>query len=136
MKTQKLKYWLMFYSRIDERVSAAVKYNRFREGIKDLAPPWGVDKKPFPPFPKDGHRGATVISLTRFFGVGVREATLLYKYRYMVRDDGLSDDLLNIIFNPAKVDLHYLIYTVIPSYIEAFDAYLVEYFDDYIFEFA
>ena len=42
----------------------------------------------------------------------------------------LADDRLIIDFDPAKVDVHHLTYTVIPRYIEAFDAYLVKYYDE------
>ncbi len=37
-------------------------------------------------------------------------------------------------FNTAKIDTEVLVETVIPAYISAFDAYLVEYFDDKMIE--
>jgi hypothetical protein len=48
----------------------------------------------------------------------------------MLSDDGSSDDRLIIDFDPAKVDVHHLIYTVIPRYIKALDAYRVDYDDE------
>jgi hypothetical protein len=68
--------------------------------------------------------------LTKFFGDGVKRAMITYSYRRNLRDDGYCDDCLRIDFDPAKVDVHHLIYTVIPRYIEAFDAYLVKYYDE------
>jgi hypothetical protein len=48
----------------------------------------------------------------------------------MLSDDGYSDDALIIDVDPAKLDLHHLIYAVIPVYIQAFDAYRVDYYDE------
>jgi len=42
----------------------------------------------------------------------------------------------NITFDPDVVDVRRLIYKIIPKYIEAFDAYLVEYSDDQLIDLA
>lgn len=55
---------------------------------------------------------------------------LSYKYRRLLNDNHLCDDLLTITIDPEKVDLHHLAYVVVPMYAEAFGAYLVEYFAD------
>jgi hypothetical protein len=136
MKAKKQKYWLVVHARADEAVSAEEKHARFFEGIKDVPPPWGLGDRPAPPTPQFGRMSLASISLTRFFGDGVQRAMLSYVYRRWLRDDGLSDDALNITFDPAKVDVYHLIYTVIPKYIMAFDSYLVEYFDDQFIDLA
>jgi hypothetical protein len=136
MKSKKQRYWLVLHARIDEAVSAEQRHARFFEGIKDIPEPWGLGERPVPPVPDFKRSSSAVIGLTKFFGDGVHRAMLNYRYRRLLRDDGLSDDLLNITFDPAKVDVHRLVYTVIPRYVEAFDAYLVEYFDDAMIDLA
>lgn len=54
----------------------------------------------------------------------------MYKYRHDFPDDGFYDDRIVIVFRPSMVDMQYLVYTMIPTYIEAFEAYRLEYFDD------
>ncbi len=127
---KKQPYWLVFHARPNEAIPAQQKHNLFFERIKALPAPWGLGDRPVPPAPQLKRMDCGVIGLTKFFGDGVKRAMLSYEQRRNLQDKGSSDDLLNITFDPVKVDLHYLIYTVIPKYIEAFDAYLVEYFDD------
>jgi hypothetical protein len=135
MRPKKQTYWLVFHARADEAVSVEQRHARFFEGIKGLPVPWGLGERPVPPIPE--FKGASVVfSMSKFFGDGVRRAQMTYVYRRMLEDRGSSDDLLNITFNPAKVDVYHLIYTVIPKYIEAFDAYLVEFFDDQFIDLA
>lgn len=136
MKSKKQRYWLVFHSRAVEAVSAEEKHNRFFESIKGLPVPWGLGDRPAPPAPDFRRSSSAAIGLTKFFGDGVHRAMMTYVYRRLLEDRGSSDDLLNITFNPAKVDVHHLIYTVIPKYVEGFDAYLVEYFDDKLIDLA
>jgi hypothetical protein len=129
MKPKKQIIHLAFHSRAAEAVSVEERHARFFEGIKGLPVPWGLGDRSVPPIP--AFKGASVVfSMSKFFGDGVRRAQMTYVYRRMLEDRGSSDDLLIITFNPAKVDVHILICTVIPTYIEALDAYLVEFFDD------
>lgn len=130
MKNKKRRYWLVFHSRADVAISAAEKYEKFFEQIKDIPVPWGPGKRPIPPAPKFGRLSSASVALTKFFGDGVKRATMTFVYRRLLEDKGSSDDLLTITFDPAKVDVHYLTHTIIPKYIEAFDAYLMEYFDE------
>jgi hypothetical protein len=136
MKSNKQRYWLVLHSRADESVSAVEKHTRFFESIKDIPAPWGLGDRPPPTAPDFGRLSSASIGLTKFFGDGVHRAMITYVYRRLLKDRGSSDDLLNITFNPAKVDVRHLIYTVIPKYVEAFDAYLVEYFDDRLIDLA
>jgi hypothetical protein len=131
MKT-KQKLWLVLHSRADEAISAEEKHRRFFEGLGQLPAPWGSAGRPIPPCPSFGHSSSAVVSLTKYFGV--QRALLSYRYRRLLTDDHLSDDLLSITFDPAKVDVGHLVYTVIPIYVEAFGAYLVEYFNDSIID--
>jgi hypothetical protein len=130
MKKKKQRYCLVFHARVDEAVGAEQRHARFFGGIKDIPPPWGLGDRPAPPAPDFGRSSRANIGLTKFFGEGVKSAMLSYRYRRMLSDDGYSDDGLTIDFDPAKVDVHHLIYTVIPRYIEAFDAYRVDYYDE------
>jgi hypothetical protein len=120
----------MFHARVDEAVSAEQRHARFFEGIKEIPVPWGLGDRPVPPTPEFRRRSVAAIGLTKFFGIGVKRAMITYRYRRLLSDDGYSDDGLIIAFDPAKVDVHHLIYTVIPRYIEAFDAYRVDYYDE------
>ena len=130
MKKKKQRYCLVFHARVDEAVGAEQRHTRFFEGIKDIPPPWGLGDRPTPPAPDFGRSSSAAIGLTKFFGDGVKRAMLTYRYRRMLSDDGYSDDRLIIDFDPAKMNVHHLIYTVIPRYIEAFDAYRVDYYDE------
>ncbi len=127
---KKQRYCLMFHARVDEAVSAEQRHARFFEGIKGIPVPWGLGDRPAPPAPDFGRSSSAAIGLTKFFGDGVKRAMLTYRYRRMLSDDGYSDDGLIIDFDPAKVDVHHLVYTVIPRYVEAFDAYRVDYYDE------
>jgi hypothetical protein len=135
MKKKKQRYCLMFSARVDEAVSAQEKHARFFEGIKGLPVPWGLGDRPVPPIrdfgcPSSPSISSASIGLTKFFGVGVKRAMIIYSYRRMLSDVGSCDDRLIIDFDPAKVDVHHLTYRVIPQYIDAFDAYLVKYYDE------
>jgi hypothetical protein len=135
MKNKKQRYCLMIHARVDEAVSAQEKHARFFEGIKGLPAPWGPGDRPVPPIrdfgcPTSPSISSASIALTKFFGNGIKRAMILYSYRWMLKDDGSCDDRLIIAFDPAKVDLHHLVYTVIPRYIEAFDAYRVDCYDE------
>ncbi|MFO0881258.1 MAG: hypothetical protein U0840_28375 [Gemmataceae bacterium] len=136
MTSKAQRYWLVFHSRADESISVDQKHVRFFKGIQELPTPWGLGERPVPPIPKFKGGSSASVGLTKFFGDGVHRAMLSYRYRRMLSDDGLSDDLLNITFSPAKVDVHHLVCTVIPKYVEAFDAYLVEFFDDAMIDLA
>lgn len=130
MKKKKQRYCLVFHARVNEAVSAEQRHTCFFEGIKNAPVPWGLGNRPVPPSPDFGRGSSACIGLTKFFGDGVKRAMLTYRYRRMLSDDGYSDDCLTIDFDPTKVDLHHLIYIVIPQYIEAFDAYRVDYYDE------
>ncbi len=135
MKKKRQRYCLMIHARVDEAVSAQEKHARFFEGIKGLPAPWGPGDRPVPPIrdfgcPNSPSISSGSIALTKFFGDGVKRAMILYSYRRMLKDDGYSDDGLILDFDPAKVDLHHLIYAVVPRFIETFDAYRVDYYDE------
>jgi hypothetical protein len=136
MNKKKQKYWLVLHSRADETIAAEQKHSRFFERLGALPAPWGSAGRPAPPVPSFGRSSSAVISLTKYFGGGVQRAVLSYRYRRLLNDDHLSDDLLSMTFDPAKVDVRHLTYTVIPMYTEAFGAYLVEYFDDTLIDVA
>jgi hypothetical protein len=130
------RYWLVLHARADEAVSVEQKHARFFGGIKGVPEPWGLGDRPAPPAPKFKGGSSASVGMTKFFGGGVHRAMMSYRYRRLLSDEGLSDDLLNIVFNPAKVDLRNLVYEVVPRYIEAFDAYLLEFFDDQMIDLA
>src|SRR5436190_13544150 len=104
MKKKKQRYCLSFHARVGEAVSAEQKHARFFVGIQELPIPWGLGDRPIPPAPDFGRSSSAVISLTKFFGDGVKSAMLTYRYRRMLSDDSYSDDRLIIDFDPAKMN--------------------------------
>jgi hypothetical protein len=130
MRRNNQTYWLVFHARPDAEVSADDKFSCFLKGIKEVAVPWRLGDQPIPSAEKLKRKGGGVIGFPKFFGEGVKRAMMTLEYRQMLEDKDSCDDVLNITFDPAKADVRYLIYTVIPKYIKAFNAYLVEYFDD------
>lgn len=134
MKTPKQRYWLVFHARPDESVSIQDKHANFFAHTACLAGPWGIGQRPVPPL-EVGH-GATVLNLKPFLGQGIYRAMLDYSIRRTPTDNALDDDGLTVTFNPGQIDTRNLIDVVIPVYIKAFDAYLVEYFDDRMIDIA
>lgn len=128
------KYWLVLHSRADVSVAPETKHSSFFERIRELPGQWGGSDLPVPPMPRFKGGSSASTSLTKFFGQGIHRAMVTYRYRRMLSDDGLSDDLLNIVFNPHVVSLRELLLVAVPKYIEAFDAYLAEYFDDAVID--
>ena len=136
MKNNKQRYCLVFHSRASEAISAEEKQAHFFHTIRDIPVPWGLGDRSPPPAPKFGSYSSAVTSLTKFLDNGVKRAMMTFVYRRLLEDKGSSDDGLMITLDPSKVDLQLLIYTVIPKYVEAFGAYLVEYFDDQLIDLA
>jgi hypothetical protein len=130
MAKAKRRYCLVIKGRVDELLSAEQRHARFFKRIDGIAPPWGTCNRCAPPTPDFGKGSTAVVSLKEFFGSCVKEAMITYRYRRLLSDDSHCDDALMIDVDPEKLDLHYFIYTVIPRYVEAFDAYRVDYFDE------
>jgi hypothetical protein len=122
------KYWLEFASRAHKEVSVETKHTAFFEGLSSLPERWGLGSRPMPPVPEFNGGILAVCTLTKLLGVS--KSDIMYEYRRDFPDDSQYDDRIAIIFHPSQVDMGHLVYTVIPAYIEAFDAYRVEYFDD------
>jgi hypothetical protein len=127
---KKQHYWLQVASRAEKETSVERKHALFFENIKGLAEPWGLGVRPVPSVPQFKGDVVAVSNLRGFFGRGVRKAQLLYPYREDFADRSTSDDRLTVVLDPERVDLRHLIYTVIPTYIEAFGAYVAELFDE------
>lgn len=128
------KYWLVLHSRADASVDPETKHASFFERIRELPGQWGGSEMPVPPMPRFKGGSSASTNLTKYLGRGIHRAMVTYRYRRMLSDDGLSDDLLNIVFNPHVVSLGELLLIAVPRYIEAFDAYLAEYFDDAVID--
>jgi len=123
METNAQRYWLEFASRASLKVSVEAKHSAFFEGIRHLPEPWGLGSRPIPPVPDFGGDIDAIYSLKEILGDIVCESHVAYRYRRNLSDDGYSDDDINIILRPARVDVKHLLYTVVPAYIAAFDAY-------------
>jgi|GEM_PF-1652941 len=130
MKTAKQRYCLVIDARADEKVGAEQRHALFFERIKSVPAPWGMGNQVVPRGPtfRDGDFDA--IGFTKFFGGAVKQAMLTYVYRRTLDDSGDSDDRLFIDIDPAKSDLHQFAQVVIPRFIEAFDGYRAECFDE------
>jgi hypothetical protein len=124
------RYWLEFASRARKEVSVENKHAAFFEGLRNLPEPWGLGSLPIPPVPRFKGGSLAVLSLKKLLGDAVSKSHVMYEYRRDFPDNGKSDDRLNIILRPSKVDVKYLVYTVLPAYIKAFDAYRVECSDE------
>ena len=129
----KQRYWLVFHSRPNESLSIQEKHAHFFAGTAGLTESWGIGSRPVPELRFKG-AWPSALNLKPYFGQGVHRAMLVYSFRRGPSSDGHDDDLLNITFDPSKVDVGYLIAKVIPTFIKAFDAYLVEYFDEAMIE--
>lgn len=131
MQRQSKVYELMIRARPDESVSAADKHQRFLEAIRSLAVPWsGLPDQAIPPVPGFGGNVSAVGGLTKWFGGAVRSCQVSYTYRRLLRDTGSHDDWLDIMLYPSKVDVAYVLDSVIPKFIEAFSAYSLSYVSD------
>jgi hypothetical protein len=130
MKTRKQRYCLIVHARADEQIGAERRHTRFFEEIKDLPAPWGVGDRAIPRAPNVRHGSLDAIDLTKVFSGAAKSAMVTYCPRGKLSDDGYSDDRLFVDIDPAKVDLNHFAMEVIPRYIEAFDGYRAECFDE------
>jgi len=124
------RYWLVVHARATEAIDAAERHQRFFEAIRPLGAPWGGILGEAPATPVFGRNVNATANITKALGGPVRRATLSYPFRRLLTDTASCDDVLSIVFDPTKADLASLVYDVIPVYVEALDAYLVEYFDE------
>ncbi len=130
--TQKraVRYWLVVHARATDAIDVAERHQRFFEVIRPLGAPWGGIPGEVPATPAFGRNVNATANITKALGGPVRRATLSYPFRRLLTDTASCDDVLSIVFDPTKADLASLVYDVIPVYVEALDAYLVEYFDE------
>lgn len=124
------RYWLVVHARATEAIDVAERHQRFFEAIRPLGAPWGGILGEAPATPVFGRNVNATENITKALGGPVRRATLSYPFRRLLTDTASCDDVLSIVFDPTKADLASLVYDVIPVYVEALDAYLVEYFDE------
>ena len=124
------RWWLVIHARADERVPVERKHSQFFEAIRELREPWGLGDRVIPEVPSFGRNVNASVNLTKFLGPGVFRATLSYPYRARLTDTPSCDDVLTVILDPNRVEFLYLANDVVPAYIRALDAYLVECFDD------
>jgi hypothetical protein len=135
MTTIKQRYTIIIHASVDESISAESRHAKFFDQIRDLPPPWTSGDRPPPRFPKLEFHAADVIGVKKFWSVpGIKIAELSYVTRRKLTDDGYCDDGLVIDFNPIQLDYRLLIDTVLPRFIEAFDAYRAECYDEAFIE--
>ncbi len=130
MMTNVQKYWLELASRAQKDISVEHKHLRFFEALQQLAEPWGLGKRAIPRVPEFGESSVAVVNSEEFIGEGVSLFQVTYEYRRDFCDDESADDTLHVVLVPSRVDMQYLAYTVIPAYVEAFDAYRVDFADE------
>ncbi len=130
MSKDNRRIWLVLHSRAEESDPVERKHARFFEGCESLPAPWGPGGRPYPPVPPFLGGSTAILSWTKYLGGIARRALISYRYRRLLRDDGLSDDLVTIVLAASRIDWDLLAKAVIPTYLRAFDAYLVEVFDE------
>ena len=124
------RYWLVVHARATETIDVAARHQRFFESIRPLGVPWGGPPSGMPEVPVFGKNVNATANITKALGGPVKRATLSYPYRRLLTDSASCDDVLSIVFDPMKADLASVVYEVVPVYIKALDAYLVECFDE------
>lgn len=117
-----MKYVVRVQARPDETLSPEEVHNRLIRCFRQLQSPWSISGESS--VPRFGPNAFTAqVPLTKLLGEGVR-GFANYRMRSGLRDDSNCDDFLDLEFNPAKVDLEYVVEIVLPQLAEALDAYL------------
>jgi hypothetical protein len=124
-----MKYLFKVASRTKEDCFIEKKHKKVINGLKEIAPPWGIAKETLCLLPDFKDDILIVIPLKRILGNGIK-GDLIYRYRRLIEDDSSDDDHLYIEFNPLKVDYNVLVNEVFKKYIEYFDAYSASIFNE------
>ena len=123
-----MKYDLQIQAIAFEDQPIENKHVQFLDGLDGLAEPWGAIERC--PAPDPGRDVVAMINWAKIFGSknGIG-GDITYQFRHKFRDEAFHDDLIQLAFDPAKVDYRGLIDRALPRYVAAFDGYYAAIFD-------
>jgi hypothetical protein len=117
-----MRHILEMNSRTSSSMSAESKHTGFISCLKEIGPPWGLDKDVDIPFPGFKDELTAIVHLNKLLQNGIK-ATIFYRYRNMLDDDSSHDDRFYVEFSTRKNDYHYLVNEVVKQYIDCFNPY-------------
>ncbi|MGN6402139.1 MAG: hypothetical protein ACTHMD_16895 [Flavisolibacter sp.] len=117
-----MRHILEMNSRTSISMSAESKHTHFISCLKDIGPPWGLDKDVDIPFPGFKDELTAIVHLDKLLQNGIK-ATIFYRYRNMLDDDSSHDDRFYVEFSTKKIDYNYLTNEIVKQYIDCFTPY-------------
>jgi hypothetical protein len=123
-----MKYELMLRSRASYKEIIKDKHEKFITALKNQPIDQVFTGSTWPLAPDPGSSLLGVLKLSKYARKGFR-GELIYQYRnpeksYPSEDLGKHDDFMTLEFNPQKINFSEFINNAIPTYIEAFNAYI------------
>ncbi|WP_121356802.1 hypothetical protein [Flavisolibacter nicotianae] len=125
-----MRYRFDLSSRTSINISVEQKHEKIINGLKVIPKPWGVEDG-FYPVPDFADGIIAIFPLDNILGEGIT-GNIIYRYRRRLEDSSMDDDIINIEFNPKKVDYGHLLNETFKKYIDFFDPYAAQIFDEEI----
>jgi hypothetical protein len=123
-----MKYKFELSSRTDLNISVEQKHEKIINGLKQILSPWGIKDGSYPA-PEFGDAIIAVFNFDKILGKTL-SGNIIYRFRRMLENHSLDDDVINIEFNPKKLDYAFLIEDVFKKYIDFFEPYSAHIFDE------
>lgn len=127
-KSLNMKYRFELSSRTNVNSSLEQKHEKIIKALKQIVSPWGINDGIYP-VPEFGEAMIAVFKLDKILGKGIK-GNIIYRFRRLIEDHSLDDDVMNIEFNPKKIDYDFLITEVFKKYIEFFEPYAAQIFNE------
>ena len=115
-----MKYVMRLRARPD-KLMIAEKHMRLVSYLSKLSGPFGLRSSDFPS-PDCGQELSARFELGKELGKGIK-GFVRYRFRGGLEDQGDHDDLLDLEFDPRKMDYSILLREVFPCYVRAFQPY-------------
>lgn len=125
-----MKYIFELSSRTDVNTSVEKKHKKLIGGLKLVKSPWGIGEGIYPA-PTFNDAIVAMFSFNKLLGKGIN-GDAMYRYRSLLTDDSMDDDKIYIEFNPSKIDYNTLLSDVFKKYIDFFEPYVAQIFDEEI----
>lgn len=122
-----MTYELMIRARAQEAIPIDEVHRRVFDALLSLPDPWSLTA-PVPAVPKVEGLSAGV-ALRGKLGKGIR-GHVMYPLRRMLRDAASSDDTIDLLFSPKRVNISEAAELVLPTLIEAIGAYKAQFGDE------
>ena len=117
-----MKYNLVLRSRPSAQEPIPARHDQIMSELAKLPSPWGLVSNPWPRAEEPGGEYIRAIVLKNSFGRSINFAAT-YRNRAALKDEAISDDVLDFEFNVKKVDYPQLLESALPRYIEITRAY-------------